>query len=111
LHLNGKPVDPSLRTRLPTDSRIDSTMNDAAIHRHLQTLFGTDGPPDSDPQESAEWRDALTAVLRSAGPERVRALMDQLSTIARDPAVGWQPVRGTPYVNTIPVTQQPPFPR
>ena len=67
-------------------------------------------PADSDPQESAEWRDALASVLQSAGPQRVREIMDLLSTIARDPAVGWQPVRGTPYVNTIPVTQQPAFP-
>jgi pyruvate dehydrogenase E1 component len=81
-------------------------MNDASIHRHLQSIFGTD----SDPGETAEWRDALASVLRASGPARVRELMDMLAVIARDPAVGWQPVHGTPYVNTIPVTQQPPFP-
>ncbi len=30
--------------------------------------------------------------------------------MARDPAVGWQPVRGTPYVNTLPLSQQTAFP-
>ena len=81
-------------------------MSDPSIHPHLQLA----APPDSEPQESAEWRDALQAVLQAAGPQRVRELMDMLSTLARSPAVGWQPVRGTPYVNTIAATQQAPFP-
>ncbi|MBT9488348.1 MAG: alpha-ketoglutarate dehydrogenase [Rubrivivax sp.] len=66
--------------------------------------------PDTDPTETAEWREALQAVLAQAGPARVRQLMDALSTLARDPTVGWQPVRGTPYVNTIPAAHQPLFP-
>ncbi|MCR5867506.1 alpha-ketoglutarate dehydrogenase [Aquincola sp. J276] len=65
---------------------------------------------DADPQESAEWRDALAAVLAQAGPERVRQIMDMLSATARQPAIGWQPQRGTPYVNSIPPEAQPPFP-
>ena len=36
--------------------------------------------------------------------------MDRLADVARTPLVGWQPVRGTAYVNTIPVESQPPFP-
>ena len=70
------------------------------------------GPPahDSDPEESAEWQAALASVLQAAGPQRVREIMDGLSATARDPAIAWQPVRGTPYVNTIPVSQQPVFP-
>uniref|UniRef100_UPI00117F645A hypothetical protein n=1 Tax=Pelomonas sp. KK5 TaxID=1855730 RepID=UPI00117F645A len=52
---------------------------------------------DSDPQESREWRDALASVLQAAGPQRVRELMDMLASMAREPAVGWQPAHGTPY--------------
>ena len=65
---------------------------------------------DPDPQESAEWREALQTLLAAAGPERVRQIMDQLAALARDPAVGWQPARGTPYVNTIGLPAQAPFP-
>jgi pyruvate dehydrogenase E1 component len=65
---------------------------------------------DCDPQESAEWRDALASLLQAAGPQRVREIMDMLAAAARDPSVGWQPALGTPYVNTIPPTRQPPFP-
>ena len=65
---------------------------------------------DNDPAETAEWRDALLSLVRSAGPGRARFVLDALADIARDPAIGWQPRRGTPYVNTIPVDAQPAFP-
>ncbi len=65
---------------------------------------------DSDPQETAEWRDSLVSLLRAAGPQRAREIMDMLVRIARDPAIGWQPALGTPYVNTIPAALQPDFP-
>ncbi len=81
-------------------------MSDPSIHQQLAAA----APADSDPQESAEWRDAFRAVLQAAGPARARELMDMLSAMARDPSVAWQPVRGTPYVNTIPASQQPAFP-
>ncbi|WP_157269532.1 alpha-ketoglutarate dehydrogenase [Azohydromonas aeria] len=81
-------------------------MSDHKIHQHLAAAVAAD----PDPQESAEWRDALQSLLQAAGPARVRQIMDMLATAARDPAVGWSPQRGTPYVNTIPAAQQPPFP-
>ena len=65
---------------------------------------------DSDPAETAEWRDALASLLQAAGPQRVREIMDMLSAAARAPEVGWQPALGTPYVNTIPASRQPAFP-
>ena len=65
---------------------------------------------DNDPAETDEWRDALRSLVRSAGPARARFLLDALADVARDPAIGWQPRRGTPYVNTIPVDAQPAFP-
>ncbi|WP_207207752.1 alpha-ketoglutarate dehydrogenase [Methylibium sp. Pch-M] len=66
---------------------------------------------DIDPAETAEWRDALAAVLAAAGPERARFLLDQLAAQAREPAIAWQPRGGgSPYVNTIPVERQPVFP-
>ena len=51
------------------------------------------------PQESVEWRDAFHAVLQVAGQDRVRELMDMLSALARDPAIGWQPA-------SVPTAQQ-----
>jgi pyruvate dehydrogenase E1 component len=65
---------------------------------------------DSDPQETSEWRDALASLLAAAGPQRVREILDVLAADGRDPAIGWQPAWGTPYVNTIPAEHQPAFP-
>ena len=65
---------------------------------------------DVNKQEIAEWRSALESLLDASGPHRVREIMDMLAAAARHPAIGWQPSRGTPYVNTIPVDRQPAFP-
>ncbi|MBK0390975.1 alpha-ketoglutarate dehydrogenase [Ramlibacter algicola] len=80
-------------------------MTDQSITRFLLTP-GTD----TDPAETAEWREALSALITSEGPERARFILDQLAAMARTPQVGWSPELVTPYVNTIPVEQQPPFP-
>ena len=65
---------------------------------------------DLDPQETAEWRDAFAAVLAGSGPARGRFLLDQLAQLACHPSVGWEPPRGTPYANSIPVERQPVYP-
>ena len=65
---------------------------------------------DTDPQETAEWRDAFTALLAAQGPERARFMLDELARQARTQRVGWQPELATPYINTIGVDQQPVFP-
>lgn len=64
----------------------------------------------ADKAETAEWRDALLSLVEHAGPARARAILDMLSEVARDPVIGWRPMLGSPYINTIPVDQQPPFP-
>ena len=60
--------------------------------------------------EREEWCGALRSLVANAGPARAREMLDLLSSIARDPAIGWQPQHGTPYVNTVPVDLQPVFP-
>ena len=67
-----------------------------------------DGDPDA--QETAEWREAFAAVLAGCGPARARFLLDQLAQLACHPGVGWEPPRGTPYANSIPVERQPVYP-
>ncbi|MBK8738977.1 MAG: alpha-ketoglutarate dehydrogenase [Betaproteobacteria bacterium] len=66
--------------------------------------------PDSDPGETAEWRDAFQALLAAHGPERARYILDELAILAQALRVGWQPALNTPYVNTVAVEMQPVFP-
>nr|WP_284619614.1 alpha-ketoglutarate dehydrogenase [Rubrivivax pictus] len=79
-------------------------------HPGTMTDHDSDHRNDSDPQESAEWRDALASLLASAGPGRVREILDLLAAEGRHPRIGWQPAPGTPYLNTIAAERQPPFP-
>ncbi len=65
---------------------------------------------DTDPQETAEWLQALDALLATEGPQRARFMLDALVRHARQRQVPWTPELSTPYVNTIAVDRQPPFP-
>jgi pyruvate dehydrogenase E1 component len=61
--------------------------------------------------ETREWLDSLDYVLYKGGPERAGRLLQQLSLHARRAAGVNLPFSATtPYVNTIPTRQQPPFP-
>ncbi len=80
-------------------------MSDAGHTRYLRADVG-----DTDPGETQEWRDAFLALVANEGPERARHILDQLAILARDPRVGWSPELVTPYVNSVPVEKQPPFP-
>jgi len=61
--------------------------------------------------ETREWLDSLDYVLSKGGAERAGRLLQQLSLHARSAAgVNLPFTATTPYQNTIPVGQQPPFP-
>src|SRR5882672_619465 len=68
------------------------------------------GFEDVDPQETAEWRDALDAVVAYCGPLRARYLLSVLAQRARQHGIAWTPSLSTPYVNTVAVRDQPVFP-
>ena len=65
---------------------------------------------DTDPEESAEWREAFLALAAAQGPARARYLLNELARLAREQRVGWTPELATPYVNTVGVDEQPVFP-
>ena len=46
---------------------------------------------DPDPQETAEWCEALAALVQVHGPARARTLLDRLAEQARELHVGWKP--------------------
>jgi pyruvate dehydrogenase E1 component len=66
--------------------------------------------PDTDPAETQEWTDSLRAVIRDRGVNRARSLMRILLQQARSLDLGIPEVVQTPYINTIPADQEPPFP-
>ncbi|MBZ0265181.1 pyruvate dehydrogenase (acetyl-transferring), homodimeric type [bacterium] len=61
-------------------------------------------------QENEEWLESLEFVLQSQGPDRVRQLLKKLMVHARLAGVVPDFQATTPYINTIPRKEQPPFP-
>jgi len=65
---------------------------------------------DADPQETREWLDALDAVIAAVGTERATFVLKHLLQHARTRRVPLPQVLNTPYLNTIAMADQPPFP-
>ena len=60
--------------------------------------------------ENIEWIESLDNVFQNEGPERVRDLLSQLQTRASKYGVKTGRAGTTPYINTIPPDEQPPYP-
>ena len=65
---------------------------------------------DTDPAETAEWREAFWALVATQGAGRARFMLDELVRLAHGQRIGWQPDLNTPYVNTVGVREQGVFP-
>jgi pyruvate dehydrogenase E1 component len=85
-----------------------NTLQETAMDMPPASQLITD--TDADPTETAEWVEALAAVLQSGGRERARFILSKLSSAAWEWGVQWRAARNTPYVNTIRVADEPAFP-
>ncbi len=65
---------------------------------------------EEDRQETREWLDSLDYVYETDGPERVQALLQRLQDRATSYGVRVNFPGDTPYINTIPISQQPAYP-
>ena len=60
--------------------------------------------------EIREWEESLDSVLNDGGPERVNRILGRLRARAQMAGINTPFTANTPYVNTIPPSQQPAFP-
>jgi len=65
---------------------------------------------DVDPTETAEWNEAFMDLLASGDSERAKFILDNLVKLANKNQINWVPDLVTPYINSIPVDEQPEFP-
>jgi pyruvate dehydrogenase E1 component len=70
----------------------------------------TQQDPTVEAAETREWLDSLDYVLQTGGVGRAAQLLRQLDAHARQTGARLPFSANTPYVNTIPAAQQPPFP-
>ncbi len=76
-----------------------------------QILNGTsNGAGDIDSVETGEWLDALDAVVQHDGVDRARDLLGRVVDRAQQAGTGPVGSLNTPYVNTIPASQDEPIP-
>ena len=67
-------------------------------------------PADTDSTETREWLDAFETLVREEGRERGTYILRRLLDAARAHQVPLPAVLNTPYVNTISLDRQPPYP-
>ena len=79
---------------------IGETLGDEYVHQL----------PDTDPVETQEWIDSLDAVAGEFGPVRAQYLLAKLLERAHQTRLGVPGAVETPYINTIPLEEQPDFP-
>jgi pyruvate dehydrogenase E1 component len=60
--------------------------------------------------ETREWLESLDYVIQSGGPARVNRLLRELTDYARQKGIKPPFTANTPYINTIPPDEQPPYP-
>ncbi len=68
------------------------------------------GHTDIDPDETREWIEALESVIEHEGQDRAGFLIEALVNVARKAGTDIPFSATTPYINTIPVSQQPKYP-
>ena len=68
------------------------------------------GRSESEAIETREWLESIDYVLQEKGPERVLTLLEQLQIHLRKKGLELPFSANTPYMNTIPVHRQVPFP-
>jgi pyruvate dehydrogenase E1 component len=66
--------------------------------------------PDTEPVETREWLESVDAVVESDGRDRMSFLLDRVVDHAQDLGVQTTAGLSTPYVNTIPVEDEPEMP-
>ncbi|WP_182868882.1 pyruvate dehydrogenase (acetyl-transferring), homodimeric type [Rhodopirellula sp. JC639] len=89
-----------------TDSK---TIAQDEVKKHLGELE-RNAEVDVDASETNEWLSSLEYVLKSKGPDRVRFLLEKLRDRAAEQGVQAAADTSTPYLNTIPVHDEPAYP-
>ena len=65
---------------------------------------------DTDPEETQEWVESIKSILENDGIERTHFIIEKLLKFTRRNGVRLPYSAHTDYVNTIPVSQQKPYP-
>ncbi len=65
---------------------------------------------DADAEETRDWQESLDEVIARSGPRRAARLLSELHLRAHQQGVRLPFTANTPYINSIPAGEQPPYP-
>src|SRR5689334_17217605 len=65
---------------------------------------------DLNPQETSEWLESLDEIIDAAGPDRATYLLQKLQERAAEFGISVPASLNAPYINTVPVDQEVPYP-
>ena len=86
-------------------------MSDIAVSEYIkQNLEPASLNGDTDIDETAEWLEALEDVIEFKGSERTLFLLTKLIEKGRQLGIQLPFTANTPYINTLPAEEDPPFP-
>ncbi len=91
---------------------LDAVVSEPPVAGGNGVAPGLPGLPvaDADPAETQDWLDGLDAVIESEGHERATYLLTRLRMEAHRHGVITPSGYSTPFINSIPVEDEPPFP-
>lgn len=95
--------DPFKKHALAGGSALRGSSADMSPSKPRQTL------PDMDPEETDEWLESLRTMTSSSGSSRARLLLQELLSEATALGIDISTTR-TPYLNSISIDQQKPYP-
>src|SRR6202142_2773572 len=76
----------------------------------MATVINPPASTVNDLEEIWEWIESFEAVLQEGGPKLARRILDQIRERARNAGLEVPFTANTPYINTIPVSQEVPLP-
>jgi pyruvate dehydrogenase E1 component len=85
------------------------TTKEVNVALHISDPYSEDYV-DTDPQETAEWKESLDAVIKERGHQRAREMMLALLQRSREQHLGVPMHPVTDYINTIAPEDEPEFP-
>ncbi|HEU4339644.1 MAG TPA: pyruvate dehydrogenase (acetyl-transferring), homodimeric type, partial [Planctomycetota bacterium] len=80
------------------------------VDRHTMHIVGPPWMRDADPAETREWTDAFDGLLARYGEPRARFILESLIDRAQRGGLNLPSLIQTPYVNTIPASNEAPYP-
>ena len=89
-----------------SNKKLEQEKKELRNHHQANHRIQISNKNDIDPQETSEWLDSLSSVIEKDGDQRAHYLIKELINKAYTAGVNIPYTQNTPYINTIPVSEE-----